>query len=207
MPKSTIMTEKLARRGLHIPQDYETDVLTQLAVADIMDRKPATVPQNMRIGELAERIAHRERPFITHQGFMVVDDEGKLAGVVTRGDILRALERDPAGMLSVLDGGTRDVVVAYPDEVLSEATARMLRNNVGRVPVVDRSDPKRIVGYLGRRGIMSARQRRLEEEYVREPGWIRRFSNHPPKRAPGRVTSEGTSEARSSEVPKTDTAS
>ena len=45
-------------------------------------------------------------------------------------------------------------------------------HNIGRLPVVDRNDPARILGYLGRPGIMSARLRRLEEEHVREPGWI-----------------------------------
>jgi len=48
----------------------------------------------------------------------------------------------------------------------------MLRNNVGRLPVVERSDPGRVVGYLGRQGIMAARLRRPDEEHVREPGWI-----------------------------------
>ncbi|HZQ24669.1 MAG TPA: chloride channel protein [Terriglobales bacterium] len=207
MPRSTIMTEKLARRGLHIHQDYETDVLTQLVVADIMDRKAPVIPADMRVGELAERIAHHERPFSTHQGLMIVDEQGKLLGIVTRSDVLRALERDSGGTMTVLEAGSRDTVVAYPDEVLSEATARMLRKNVGRLPVVDRADPRRIVGYLGRRGIMAARQRRLDEEYVREPGWIRRFSNHPPKREPGRVTSTESDVAQRSRrgAPKTDT--
>jgi hypothetical protein len=51
----------------------------------------------------------------------------------------------------------------------------MLRNNIGRLPVVDRKDPARVVGYLGRPGIMAARLRRLDEEHVREPGWIKKF--------------------------------
>jgi CIC family chloride channel protein len=52
----------------------------------------------------------------------------------------------------------------------------MLRNGVGRLPVVSREDPHRVVGYLGRSGIMAARLKRLEEEHVREPGWFRRFA-------------------------------
>jgi CIC family chloride channel protein len=72
----------------------------------------------------------------------------------------------------VLEAGTRDVVVTYPDEVLHDASAKMLRNNIGRLPVVDRKDPARVVGYLGRQGIMAARLHRLDEEHVREPGWM-----------------------------------
>jgi CBS-domain-containing membrane protein len=123
---------------------------------------------------------------------MIVDAEGKLAGVITRGDVLRALDEDAAGASTVLDAGSRNVIVTYPDEVLSEATARMLRNNVGRLPVVERSDPRRIVGYLGRHGIMAARHRRLQEEYVREPGWIRRFSRQVPTKEPSRMAKTKT---------------
>jgi CBS domain-containing protein len=50
----------------------------------------------------------------------------------------------------------------------------MLRNNIGRLPVVDRNESDRVVGYLGRHGIMAARTHRLDEEHVREPGWLKR---------------------------------
>jgi CBS domain-containing protein len=78
--------------------------------------------------------------------------------------------------MSVLDAGTRNVVVTYPDESVQDAAAKMLRHNIGRLPVVERREPARVLGYLGRQGVMAARLRRLDEEDVREPGWARRFS-------------------------------
>ncbi len=77
--------------------------------------------------------------------------------------------------MSLLEAGSRKLIVTYPDETLHEAAAKMLRNNIGRLPVVDRKDPQRVVGYLGRPGIMAARLRRLDDEHVREPGWVARF--------------------------------
>ncbi len=174
MPRASIMTEKLARRGLHIHQEYEADVLQQMMVSETMDKEAPTVPAGMRVGELADLIARRDPRFSEHQGMVVVNSDGKLAGVITRGDVLRALDKDPTGAVSVLDAGSHDVVVTYPDELLHEASAKMLRNNIGRLPVVDRGDPNRVVGYLGRPGIMAARLRRLDEEHVLEPGWIKR---------------------------------
>src|SRR5207302_1842899 len=85
-------------------------------------------------------------------------------------------DQDPLGEMTVLEGGSRKLVVTYPDESLHEASAKMLRNNIGRLPVVERSDPRKVVGYLGRPGIMVARLRRLEEEHVREPGWMKGVS-------------------------------
>src|SRR2546421_9664600 len=175
MPGSSIMTEKLARRGLRVHHDYETDVLTHVTVSETMDHEAPLVAADMRVGELAERIARRDPEVSRHQGMLVVDEERELVGVITRGDILRALDKDPVGTMTVREAGSSRVVVTHPDELLSQASAKMLRHNIGRLPVVDRHDPHRILGYLGRPGIMSAGLRRLEEEHVREPGWIARF--------------------------------
>jgi CIC family chloride channel protein len=172
MPKASIMTEKLARRGLRIHQDYETDVLQQVAVEETMDRDVPTIPAATRIGELAERIAKHDPAVSRHQGLFIVDPDGKLAGLITRGDVLRALDQDPGGVLTVLEAGSRDLIVAFPDELISEASEKMLQNDIGRLPVVERSDPRKLVGYLGRHGVMAARLRRFHEENVREPGWI-----------------------------------
>ena len=172
MPKASIMTEKLARRGLRIHQDYETDVLQQVVVEETMDRDVPTIPAATRIGELAERIAKHDPAVSRHQGLFIVDPDGKLAGLITRGDVLRALDQDPGGVLTVLEAGSRDLIVAFPDELISEASEKMLQNDIGRLPVVERSDPRKLVGYLGRHGVMAARLRRFHEENVREPGWI-----------------------------------
>jgi chloride channel protein, CIC family len=172
-PRASIMTEKLARRGLHIHQDYEADVMQQVRVSETMDQDIPKLPAAMKVSELSDLIARRDSEVCRHQGMFIVDAEGKLTGVITRGDVMRALDTDPAGTSTVLDAGTRDVVVTYPDETLHDASAKMLRNNIGRLPVVDRKDPRKVVGYLGRPGIMAARLRRLDEEHVREPGWIK----------------------------------
>jgi len=175
MPRASIMTEKLARRGLHIHQDYETDILQQVKVVETMDRDVPSIPANMLVSELAERIAKHDPAVSQHQGLFIVDPQGFLEGVITRGDVLRALDEDPAGAVTVLEAGSKDPVVAFPDELISDASDKMLRYEVGRLPVVERSDPRKLVGYLGRHGIMAARLRRLHEEHVREPGWFRRF--------------------------------
>ena len=84
------------------------------------------------------------------------------------------LASDGSG-LGTAHAGTREVVVTYPDELLHEAAAKMLRHNIGRLPVVDRGNQRQVVGYLGRPGIMAARLRGLDDEHLREPGWIKRF--------------------------------
>jgi CBS domain-containing protein len=123
---------------------------------------------------MAERLAQHDPVLSRHQGVLIVDEEGKLKGIVTRGDLLRAMEADPTGVLTVLEAGTQKVLVAHANELLFHAANRMVHAGVGRLPVVDSNDPRKIVGYLGRSGILSARLRQIEDEQVRESGWVSR---------------------------------
>jgi hypothetical protein len=49
----------------------------------------------------------------------------------------------------------------FPDAMLSEASDKMLHHNIGRLPVVEWSDRRKLVGYLARHGVMAARLGRL----------------------------------------------
>jgi chloride channel protein, CIC family len=172
MPRSSIMTEKLARRGLHVHQEYETDVLAQAKVSETMEKDPPVIAAGTKVGEVAEGIARHDPAVARYEAMLIVDSAGKLKGIVTRGDILRALDKDSSGAMSVEEAGSTKLVVTYPDELISEAAAKMLQFEVGRLPVVDHGDERRVLGYLNRAAIMAARMRRLRDEHMREQGWL-----------------------------------
>lgn len=178
MPNSSIMTEKLARRGLRVHQDYEADVLTQATVGETMEKDPPVIPAGTKVGNVAERIARHDPALARHEALLILDDARKLAGIITRGDIIRALDKQPSGDTTVEEAGNTHLVVTYPDELVSEAAAKLLRFDIGRLPVVDRADERKVVGYLGRAGILAARMRRFQDEHVLEPGWFRGFSRN-----------------------------
>jgi CBS domain-containing protein len=179
MPNSSIMTEKLARRGLHVHQDYEADVLSQARVSEVMEQDLPAIAANTRVGTLAERVAQHDPAVARHEALLILDDAGELAGIITRGDLLRALDKDSSGAMTVQQAGSTRVVVTYPDELVSEAASKMLGNDIGRLPVVERADHRTVVGYLGRSGVMAARLRRFHDEHVREPGWFTSSREYP----------------------------
>ena len=72
--------------------------------------------------------------------------------------------------MTVAEAGSMDLVVAFPDEPLYAALTKMLERDVGRLPVVERNNPGRVVGYLGRAAILSARMKFHEEENIRQRG-------------------------------------
>lgn len=172
--RDTIMTEKLARRGLRVPQEYEADVLRQVSVGAMMDPAPMTLESNLTVQQLADHIAQGEAAYVRHQAFPILDENGRLAGIITRGDLLRALEISPDEVMTVCQAGTQALVVTYPDEMLHDALHKLLAHDIGRLPVVRREVPQQLVGYLSRGAILRARQSKLHEEQVREPGWIGR---------------------------------
>jgi H+/Cl- antiporter ClcA len=180
---NSIMTEKLARRGLNTHQDFEANVMRQVKVSDVMFTGVPTVRPEMKVFEAAERIASGDPGMAQHHALPIVDEQGILAGLVTQSDLLRMLELEGGRDKTVLEAGTRSLVVCYPDENVFEALNRMLRNNIGRLPVVSRQDAHRLIGYLSRVSVMSAWGRHFEDESVREHGWLSRYrkgSANPP---------------------------
>ena len=92
---NSIMTEKLARRGLHTNQDYETNALKQLKVEEVMARDIATVVPEESVRVAADRFANGDLKSSRHHALPIVDSEGHLKGLVTQGDLLRAQQADP----------------------------------------------------------------------------------------------------------------
>lgn len=174
--KHSVMTLSLARKGLPVNQEYEADVFQRVTVGLVMDEEAMTIPADTTVANLSARIANGEPGLLRHPAFPLLDREHRLVGIVTRGDLVRAFERDPHGRMTVLDAGRRDPAVAYPDELVDEALTRMLRRGCGRLPVVSRDNPRRVVGYLGRAAVLNARLQRITEENVREPGWLARLA-------------------------------
>ncbi|MBV8097553.1 MAG: CBS domain-containing protein [Verrucomicrobia bacterium] len=96
-----------------------------------------------------------------------MDEQGRLAGMITRADIMRAL-RNGKGEDTLLNAGSSDLVVTSPDELLSDAAAKMLSARIGRLPVVDPTDPTKLVGYLGRGEFILGYEKSHQEEHHRE---------------------------------------
>jgi CIC family chloride channel protein len=174
---SSIMTEKLARRGLKVPEEYEAGVLKMVRVGEVMRKDVNPIPQEMTVAELAERMGRGEPAYNLTQGLPIGSSDGKLVGVVTQGDLLRALELDPKGTMTVLEAGSQQLIVAYPDELVHDAMYRMLQRDIGRLPVVSRENPQQMIGYFNRSSLLGAWTRQMEEESIREHGWIRQWRN------------------------------
>jgi len=164
--RNTLMTEKIARRGVFVPSEYTADFLSQILVREVASRKVVSLPEHLTLAEVRSRIAEG-RPGSGYQGFPVLNDRGQLTGVVTRRDLL-----DPARMPADLVGALtiKNHAAIFDDNTLSEANELMVREGVGRLPVVDHDQQRKVIGIISRRDIMSASHRRIEQEDERQRG-------------------------------------
>jgi chloride channel protein, CIC family len=167
--RRSILTEKVARRGHHVTREYIVNPLARVWVEDVMERDVPALGADMPVADVVRRLAAGD-PAIGHRhAWPVLATGGELVGLVTRADLVKALERPEA---TVADAASSSLIVTHPDELLADAVGRMVDHGVGRLLVVDRREPARLVGYLGRTGIATAWRGLLDEEQVREAGWV-----------------------------------
>ena len=177
--RNSIMTEKIARRGARVVSDYVADFLDQVLVSDVAAAPVVVLRADDALAGVREWIA-RHTDGSRHQGFPVVDAEDRVVGVVTRRDLLDGASAE---------GTVRHVVkrppsVVYDDSTLRDAADHMARENVGRLPVVSRDDPDRVIGIVTRSDIIASHSRRLAGERLHEPKYRLGRTRATPSSAP-----------------------
>ncbi len=158
--RNTIMTEKIARRGVRVPAEFRADFLDLISVKDAASKDVVTLRANQTVGDVRKWI-QSESPGSSHQGFPVLDENGFLIGVLTRRNLL-APSLSPDKILRELI--TLPPKFVYPDLSLRDAADHMVNHDVGRLPVMTRETPHKLIGMLTRSDILGAHRRRIQDE-------------------------------------------
>jgi len=161
--RESIYTLKLKRRGIDVYAGKDLNLMRTILVGEAMTPidKIVTVTPDTPLRDLA-RIFNETH----HHGLVVLDESGNLYGVVTLADLERA------GSDQLMTGTVRDICTtrvrtAFPDETLEDALRHFGVLDVGRIPVVDRANPRRVVGVLRRGDIVRAYSHAFIEEQAR----------------------------------------
>ena len=169
--KRSILTEKIARRGQHVVREYSIDPFELLRVAEVMVPGVDTLPASMKIDAAVAFFADQERP---HKSYPILDGDGLVAGMVSRGDVLRWRAENPHGEETLFDRASdRSLIVGYADEPVSYLADRMVAADIGRVPIVERG-AARLVGLVSRKDLLRIRASAKSAEVSREAFFARR---------------------------------
>jgi len=138
---------------------------------DVMVSTVITVGVNASIGEVAAILLNNHI-----SAAPVVDEKGELVGIVSEGDLMRrpeigttkrhswwlelisnkwasATEYIKSHSRTVADVMTRDLITAKPDTPLGDIAGLLERNQIKRVPIVERG---KLVGIVSRANILQA---------------------------------------------------
>jgi len=172
MKGESIYTLKLSRRGVHLKRGRDVDLMEAVLVRDVMNTKPITINVGVSVSVLADLFLQTNQ-----HAFAVLDDEGKLYGIVSLTDYRRvSLTDTPLEELTVKEITAQSLVTAFPDETLRVVMQRMAPRDLSRVPVVDREDQRKLLGVIRRNDIVRAYQ----TETARRGSTLSQLAGHPP---------------------------
>ena len=167
--KRSVLTEKLARRGLHLTREYSVDPLEVHLVRQLETPVATTFRSDRPAGEITAllRSAHDDGDpdrLLAQRLYPVLDADGTLTGVVTRHALIHAdpSEHTPLAELAATP------VTAHPDETLRALANRMAQHGVTRLLVITRDEHPRVEGIISLRDLLTARRIDLHEEHHAE---------------------------------------
>jgi CBS domain-containing protein len=110
-----------------------------------MSRDLLSVDSGESITEVAQRMVER------NVGAVLVLDGGRLVGIMTERDLMRAVARGLHGEALVAQYMTKDPETIAPDDTTQHAAVLMIHGGFRHLPVVDRDG---VVGILSIRDLM-----------------------------------------------------
>ncbi|MBF7082043.1 chloride channel protein [Desulfallas sp. Bu1-1] len=155
---SNVYVVKLIRRGLDVEAARRPDILKNVLVKDVMTAQIETIPAGFACKE-AWKLVHGS----PHRGFPVINGHGHICGIITRNELEKAIAGGD-GNRPVQEIAAHDLVTVTPYEPISVAVKRMNEHDVGRLPVIDPGNEKKVVGLLSRTDIISAYTRGLLQQ-------------------------------------------
>jgi len=149
----SIYTIKLMRKGIYL--DLPQPVLSEVSVGEAMHKEVIAVSPLCRISEVRDGIYR-----YNYTGFPVVD-EGRLVGMITFDDIRRIPPHEQEKM-TVKEVAVRAPITINPHQSAKMAMDIMYENDVGRLAVVEKDDPQKLIGIITRSDVIRAYEREMK---------------------------------------------
>jgi CIC family chloride channel protein len=171
--RRSILTEKVARRGLHVTREYAIDELEILFARDAVSPEITVLPAERRVADAIAQVAEPRDERSQHL-FPVVDAAGQLAGALTYARLRELAERPDTRELSLGRAADPNPLTVPGNHTLRATVHRMAEAGATRLLVVDPSNPRKLVGKIALHDVLRARARHLARERRRERllGWV-----------------------------------
>jgi CIC family chloride channel protein len=162
--RTTIMTEKIMRRGVRLPDSYHPDILEMQIVADILPvaqgESFSWVKESASVGEVRNWLLTSGWRY-NHRSILIVsDDEKQILGLVSKPGIFENTDIDSNQPINKIASKAYSI---YSDNSLQLAVEFLLKTKQDVLPVIDR-DSKELTGVISEHDILKAFEQRFREE-------------------------------------------
>jgi CIC family chloride channel protein len=161
--KNTIMTEKIARRGVKTPHSYEQDMLEQIKIEQVMNQHELILSEENSIGEVREWLNNEDRK--TGSYFIVVNRNDEYKGVIHLSHLF-SNEYSVTDAISMLVK-SKPPFVAMEDS-LRTAVELMAKEDTDALPVRSKEDKNKMAGVISYKEIISAYKQDLDNHEKKE---------------------------------------
>ncbi|HBT5023692.1 TPA: chloride channel protein [Klebsiella pneumoniae] len=152
MPRS-IFTERLARRGHHIVQEFATDTLETTKAQQIMTTAPETLPVTMPMYQVIALMSDLH----AHHHYPVVNAQGRFIAVVSRKEIIPLQLQQRSTQLTLQEFiGDEPQISAHADTLCSHIADYLFNEEMGMV-VVTEAESGQVKGVITRHDIFRVR--------------------------------------------------
>ena len=154
--RNTIMTEKIARRGVHTPHSYEPDLLEKLKAEDIEAADAVILSADNTVAEVRQLLDTSTE--LDTNYFVVLNRDEEFIGTISLTDVLSSAF-DPE---TTIDQLIRHIPVSVmPHQSLRKAVELMAKADVEIVPVI--SADHTLSGILTFKDIIASYKHRMTE--------------------------------------------
>jgi len=162
----SIDTVDFTREGINIHEGREAAVMKSLRVGAAMSEDVDYISERANLNQLFEIFRMAKRSFY----FPVVDDTGKLTGIVSLQDIKNLIHSDYRDRIDQKVGSicNRDVIFLTHEDTLYEAMKLFDIKGIEEIPVVDTRESKWVVGMLKRRNVIASYNREVLNRGISE---------------------------------------
>jgi predicted transcriptional regulator len=102
----------------------------------------------------------------SHQGFPILNQNETLIGVLTRRDLLNPSVPETQPIEKLIQRSPKFV---YDDCTVRQAADHMVNHGIGRLPVVSRATPTKVIGMVSRSDVLSVFQHGIHESAPQKP--------------------------------------
>lgn len=161
--ENTIMTEKIARRGVKIPHSYEPDVLEKLTVEQVLPDNGIIISEENSIKEVREWLI-TEQSFKSNY-FIISSNEKEYKGILSSSNLFSS-QHSPENLIGALTEHN-SIYIGLNDTLLT-AVETMAKENIDVLPVVSKENTK-IIGILSYRDIIATYKHGIDEHEKKQP--------------------------------------